>query len=60
MQSVFKLPLALTVLHRVEKGTLSLNQPVRFLPGDRILPHVYSPLQDSILMPGSMCPCRSF
>jgi beta-lactamase class A len=46
MQSVFKLPLALTVLHQVEQGTLSLDQPVRFLPQDRILPQVYSPLQD--------------
>jgi beta-lactamase class A len=46
MQSVFKLPLALTVLRQVEQGTLSLDQPVRFLPQDRILPHVYSPLQD--------------
>jgi beta-lactamase class A len=46
MQSVFKLPLAVTVLHEVEQGTLSLDQPVRFLPQDRILPHVYSPLQD--------------
>ena len=46
MQSVFKLPLAVTVLHQVEQGKLSLNQPVRFLPEDRILPHVYSPLQD--------------
>ena len=46
MQSVFKLPLALAVLHQVEQGTLSLDQTVRFLPEDRILPHVYSPLQD--------------
>jgi beta-lactamase class A len=46
MQSVFKLPLAITVLHQVEQGALSLDQPVRFLPQDRILPHVYSPLQD--------------
>jgi beta-lactamase class A len=46
MQSVFKLPLALTVLHQIEEGTLSLDQTVRFLPRDRILPHVYSPLQD--------------
>jgi beta-lactamase class A len=46
MQSVFKLPLALTVLHQVEQGTLSLNRPVTFLAEDRILPHVYSPLQD--------------
>jgi beta-lactamase class A len=46
MQSVFKFPLALTTLHIVELGTLSLDQPVRFLPSDRILPHTYSPLQD--------------
>ena len=46
MQSVFKVPLALTVLHLVEGGRFSLNQPVRFLPSDRILPQVYGPLQD--------------
>jgi len=45
MQSVFKLPLTLTVLHQIEQGKFSLDQPVRFLPEDRILPHVYSPLQ---------------
>src|SRR6266404_4798157 len=46
MQSVFKFPLALTTLHLIELGTLSLDRPVRFLPSDRILPHTYSPLQD--------------
>jgi beta-lactamase class A len=46
MQSVFKLPLAITALHLIEKGMLSLDQPVRFLPTDRILPHTHSPLQD--------------
>jgi beta-lactamase class A len=46
MQSVFKLPLALAVLHQVEQGKLSLDQSIRFLPEDRILPHAYSPLQD--------------
>jgi beta-lactamase class A len=46
MQSVFKLPLAITVLHQIEQGSLSLDQLVRFMPGDRILPHVSSPLQD--------------
>jgi beta-lactamase class A len=45
MQSVFKLPLALTALHLVEEGKFSLDQPIRFLPSDRILPHTYSPLQ---------------
>jgi beta-lactamase class A len=46
MQSVFKLPLAITAFYLIEKGTLSPNQPVRFLPTDRILPHTHSPLQD--------------
>lgn len=45
MQSVFKLPLAVTVLHQVEQGKLGLDQPIHFLPSDRI-PHAYSPLQD--------------
>jgi beta-lactamase class A len=46
MQSVFKVPLAVTALHLVEQGKFSLDQPIRFLASDRILPHVYSPLQD--------------
>ena len=46
MQSVFKFPLALTALHLVDQGKLSLDRPVRFLAGDRILPKTYSPLQD--------------
>jgi len=46
MQSVFKLPLAVYVLHLVETGKFSLDQPIRFLPSDRILPETYSPLQD--------------
>lgn len=44
MQSVFKLPLGITVLHQVEQGKLLLDQKVRFLPSDRILPVAYSPL----------------
>jgi beta-lactamase class A len=58
MQSVFKLPLALTVLHQVEQGALSLDQQVRFLPSDRILPHVYSPLQDKYPEGGVDVPLR--
>jgi beta-lactamase class A len=58
MQSVFKLPLALTVLHQIEQGTFSLDQPVRFLPQDRILPHVYSPLQDQYPDAGVDIPLR--
>ncbi len=58
MQSVFKLPLAITVLHQVEQGTLSLDQAVRFLAQDRILPHVYSPLQDKYPNGGVDVPLR--
>ena len=46
MQSVFKLPLAITALHMIENGKLSLDRPVRFLASDRILPQTLSPLQD--------------
>lgn len=44
MQSTFKFPLALAVLHQVELGKLQLDQPVRFLKSDRIAGH--SPLQE--------------
>ena len=46
MQSVFKLPLVMTSLHLIEERKFSLDQPARFLPSDRILPHTHSPLQD--------------
>jgi beta-lactamase class A len=57
MQSMFKYPLALTVLHLADTGKLFpdqrpgepvnviLDRKVRFLPQDRI-PGAYSPLQD--------------
>jgi beta-lactamase class A len=58
MQSVFKLPLALTVLHQVDRGTFSLDKPVRFLPQDRILAHVCSPLQEQYPHAGVDAPLR--
>ena len=58
MQSVFKLPLALAVLHQVEQGKISLDKQVRFLPEDRILPHVYSPLQEKYPAAGVEVPLR--
>jgi beta-lactamase class A len=58
MQSVFKLPLALTVLHEVEQGRMSLDQPIRFKPEDRILPKVYSPLQAKYPAAGVDVPLR--
>jgi len=46
MQSVFKLPLTVYALHLIEAGKFTLDQPIRFLPNDRILPETYSPLQN--------------
>jgi beta-lactamase class A len=57
MQSVFKFPLAVAILHEVELGKLSLDQPVRFHPEDRI-PHAYSPLQDKYPEAGVNVPLR--
>jgi beta-lactamase class A len=47
MQSVYKLPIAITVLHQVDTGRLKLDQPVRFLPSDLISPGQHSPLRDA-------------
>jgi beta-lactamase class A len=58
MQSVFKLPLGITVLHQVEQGKFTLDQPIRFEPSDRILPHAYSPLQDKYPQAGVDVPLR--
>jgi beta-lactamase class A len=57
MQSVFKLPLAIAVLHMVEQGKVRLDEPVRFLPADRI-PNAYSPLQDKYPEAGVDVPLR--
>jgi beta-lactamase class A len=58
MQSTFKLPLAVAILHRADEGKLFPNQrpgqsleevldiPVHYLPVDVIPPPNYSPLQD--------------
>jgi beta-lactamase class A len=59
MQSVFKLPLALTILHQVEQGKFSLDQPIPFLPSDLILPKPYSPLQDKYPQAGVDVPLRT-
>lgn len=46
MQSVFKVPLALTILHQAEQGKLALDQPIPFQKSDLILPKPFSPLQE--------------
>lgn len=46
MQSVFKLPLAVTILHEVESGKFQLDQPIRFRAEDLSPTKTHSPLQD--------------
>lgn len=46
MQSVYKFPLALAVLDRVDKGTLSLDQKIRVTKTD-LRPDTWSPLRDA-------------
>jgi beta-lactamase class A len=47
MQSVYKLPIAMAILHAIENGKLALDQKVRFLPADLISPGQHSPLRDA-------------
>jgi beta-lactamase class A len=58
MQSVFKLPLALTILHQVQQGRFTLEQPIQFQKSDLILPKPYSPLQDKYPKAGVDVPLR--
>lgn len=58
MQSVFKLPLTMTILHQVEDGKLSLDQAIPFRSSDLILPKPYSPLQDKYPQAGVDVPLR--
>ena len=46
MQSVFKLPLAMTVLDAVDRGALELDQPVRVTPADFVSDRQHSPIRD--------------
>jgi beta-lactamase class A len=45
MQSVYKLHLALAILHDVDKGKLALNQPILIQKSD-LLPNTWSPMRD--------------
>jgi beta-lactamase class A len=47
MQSAYKLPIAVVVLHAVEAGRLALTQNIQFLPSDVGAPDEYSPLKDA-------------
>ncbi len=46
MQSVFKLPLAMTVLDAVDRGALELDQSVRVTPADFVSERQHSPIRD--------------
>ncbi len=46
MQSVYKLPIALAVLHRVDRGALRLDRRLRIMPADLPPPPHYSPIRD--------------
>lgn len=45
MQSVYKLHLAMAVLHEVDKGKFTLNQPI-FIKKSDLLPNTWSPMRD--------------
>jgi len=46
MQSVYKLPIGMTVLHQVDLGLLTLDQMVRVETNDLVPPQVHSPIRD--------------
>ena len=46
MQSVYKLPIGMAVLHAVDLGTLRLDQLIRITPRDFAAPSRHSPLRD--------------
>ena len=46
MQSVYKFPIAMAVLHLVERGTLALDQPVTVSRAELVPPALHSPIRD--------------
>jgi beta-lactamase class A len=46
MQSTYKLPISMVVLHQVEQGRLKLDQTVHIVPSQLAAPDDYSPLRD--------------
>lgn len=46
MQSVYKLPIAMAVLHQADRGTLRLDQRVKIGPGDLVPPSRGSQIRD--------------
>src|SRR5207249_2503300 len=46
MHSVYKLPISMAVLQRVDRGELKLDQQVRVEPGEFVRKGMYSPVRD--------------
>jgi beta-lactamase class A len=46
MHSVYKLPISMAILQRVDRGELKLDQPVRIEPSDFVRKGMYSPVRD--------------
>jgi beta-lactamase class A len=46
MQSVYKLPIVMAVLSRIDSGQLTLDQEVRISPTDLVPPNIHSPIRD--------------
>ena len=46
MHSVYKLPISMAVLQRVDRGELKLDQQVKIEPGDFVRKGMYSPVRD--------------
>src|SRR3954453_12780180 len=46
MHSVYKLPISMAVLQRVDRGQLKLDQQVKIEPSDFVRPGMYSPVRD--------------
>jgi beta-lactamase class A len=46
MHSVYKLPISMAVLQRVDRGELKLDQLVKVEPGDFVRKGMYSPVRD--------------
>lgn len=54
MQSVYKFPIAMAVLHEVDKGALKLDQMIQFTTNDLVPTEVHSPVRDSHPLGGEL------
>ncbi len=58
MQSVYKFPIAMAVLHQVDEGKLALDQTVRVTREDLVTPGQHSPIRDAHPQGGADYPLR--